>query len=196
MDFTVAAASAIIGFVLLLAGIPKLTDNESVVRSIRGYKILPSVLEAPVARALPIAETATGILLVTGIARQWAAGAAAIMFTSFFLGLTVNLLRGRRDLDCGCFAFGLGEIPRIGWFHALRAGVLAVASLAIVVIGSSATLPLQVAGSALALLLVLAGVAAAQIRSVVHLGRRPVDDYLSGASIRLRAANATSRYGA
>lgn len=195
MDFTVAVASAIIGFVLLLAGIPKLTDHESVVRSVRGYKILPSVLEAPVARALPIAETATGILLVTGIARQWAAGAAAIMFTSFFLGLTVNLLRGRRDLDCGCFAFGLGEIPRIGWFHAVRAGILAVASLTIVVIGSSATLPLQAAGSALALLLVSAGVAAAQIRSVVHLGRRPVDDYLSGASIRLRAAQTTSRYG-
>ncbi|MDN5544381.1 MAG: methylamine utilization protein, partial [Rhodococcus sp. (in: high G+C Gram-positive bacteria)] len=44
-------------------------------------------------------------------------------------------------------------------------------------------------------LLVLAGVALAQIRSVVHLGRRPVDDYLSSASIRLRTAETASRYG-
>ncbi len=44
-------------------------------------------------------------------------------------------------------------------------------------------------------LFVLAGVALAQIRSVVHLGRRPVDDYLSSASIRLRTAETASRYG-
>lgn len=195
MDFTIAAVSAIIGFVLLLAGLPKLTDYDGVLRSVRGYKVLPSGLEGPIARALPIAETMAGALLVTGIARQWAAGVAALMFASFFVGLVVNLARGRRDLDCGCFAFGIGEIPRIGWFHAVRAGILAAASLSILVIGSSAGAGTQATAATLALLLVLAGVAVAQIRSVVHFGKRPVDDYLSSASVRLRAAGATSRYG-
>lgn len=196
MDFTIATASAIIGFVLLLAGIPKLTDYDGVLRSVRGYKVLPRPFEPVAARALPITETVAGALLVIGIARPWAALVAALMFVSFLVGLTVNLLRGRRDLDCGCFAFGLGEVPRIGWFHAVRAGVLAAVSLATAAIGSPPAAGVQAAATGLALLLALAGIAFAQIHSVVHLGKRPVDNYLSGAAIRLRAAETTSRYGA
>ena len=117
------------------------------------------------------------------------------MFASFFTGLTINLLRGRRDLDCGCFAFGVGEIPRIGWFHAVRAGTLAVIAVAVAATAGQAEIGVQVVAATFGFLLVLAGVALAQIRSVVHLGRRPVDDYLSSASIRLRTAETASRYG-
>ena len=195
MHLVSATTSAIIGFVLLLAGIPKLNDHDGVLRSVRGYKVLPVRLEVPIARILPVAETVVGILLVLGVAHRLAALVAAIMFASFFTGLTINLLRGRRDLDCGCFAFGVGEIPRIGWFHAVRAGTLAVIAVALSVTAGQAEIGVQVVAATFGFLLVLAGVALAQIRSVVHLGRRPVDDYLSSASIRLRTAETASRYG-
>ncbi|OOL29056.1 methylamine utilization protein, partial [Rhodococcus rhodochrous] len=49
---------------------------------------------------------------------------------------------------------------------------------------------------ALAALALAAGLAVAQLRSVVHVGRRPVDEHLTGASIELRAVSTVSRYGA
>ncbi|MFD9679444.1 MauE/DoxX family redox-associated membrane protein [Rhodococcus sp. NPDC059969] len=195
MDFVSATTAAIIGFVLLLAGIPKLNDHDGVLSSVRGYKVLPARLEVPIARALPVAESVVGALLVLGVVHRLAAVAAAVMFASFFTGLTINLLRGRRDLDCGCFAFGVGKIPHIGWFHAVRAGTLAVISVAVSVAPNQAEIDVQIVAATFGFLLVLAGVALAQIRSVVHLGRRPVDDYLSSASIRLRTAETASRYG-
>src|SRR3546814_5259017 len=95
MHLVSATTSAIIGFVLLLAGIPKLNDHDGVLRSVRGYKLLPVRLEVPLARILPVAETVVGILLVLGVAHRLAALVAAVMFASFFTGLTINLLRGR-----------------------------------------------------------------------------------------------------
>ncbi len=71
MDLVSATTSAIIGFVLLLAGIPKLNDHDGVLRSVRGYKVLPVRLEVPIARILPVAETVIGILLVLGVAIAW-----------------------------------------------------------------------------------------------------------------------------
>ena len=56
MHLVSATTSAIIGFVLLLAGIPKLNDHDGVLRSVRGYKVLPVRLEVPIARILPVAE--------------------------------------------------------------------------------------------------------------------------------------------
>ncbi len=161
MDLVSATTSAIIGFVLLLAGIPKLNDHDGVLRSLRGYKVLPVRLEVPLARILPVAETVVGILLVLGVAHRLAALVAAVMFASFFTGLTINLLRGRRDLDCGCFAFGVGEIPHIGWFHAVRAGTLAVIAVALSVTAGQAEIGVQVVATTFGFLLVLAGVALA-----------------------------------
>ncbi len=113
--------------VLLLAGVPKVRDREGLLRVVRGYRILPAPLERLVAATLPSVEIALGVALIAGFAPRIAAAVATVLFTGFCVGLTVNLLRGRRELDCGCFAFGNeGEAPRIGWFHAVRAATLAV----------------------------------------------------------------------
>ena len=165
--------ASILGGTLLLAGIPKLRDRDGLLTVVKGYRLLPAPAERAVAATLPYVEVLVGVLLILGIGGRWPAVAAALLFTAFTTGLTVNLARGRRDLDCGCFAFGAHEVPQIGWFHAARAASFTVA----------------------ALVLALAVVAVAQIRSVVHVGRRPVDDYLSAASIRLRATSTVSRYG-
>ncbi|NGP08971.1 methylamine utilization protein [Rhodococcus sp. 14C212] len=193
-----AVVAALVGGTLLLAGVPKAGDHEGLLRVVRGYRLLPPVLERAVARLLPAAEIAAGALLVLGVAGSAAAAVAAALFLGFFVGLTVNLARGRRELDCGCFAFGgHGEAPRIGWFHSVRAGAFAAASIVLALTGPATLGALQqVAAIALAALALAAGLAVAQLRSVVHVGRRPVDEHLTGASIELRAVSTVSRYGA
>lgn len=188
--------ASILGGTLLLAGIPKLRDRDGLLTVVKGYRLLPAPAERAVVATLPYVEVLVGVLLILGIGGRWPAVAAALLFTAFTTGLTVNLARGRRDLDCGCFAFGAHEVPQIGWFHAARAASFTVAALVLALAGSvSVTVPERLAAVAGGLLVVLAVVAVAQIRSVVHVGRRPVDDYLSAASIRLRATSTVSRYG-
>ena len=188
--------ASILGGTLLLAGFPKLRDRDGLLTVVQGYRLLPAGAERGVATALPFVEVAVGIALILGIGGPWPAAAAALLFAAFTAGLTVNLVRGRRDLDCGCFAFGAHEVPRIGWFHAGRAASFAAAALVLASAGTvDATAPERVAAVVGGLLAVLAVVAVAQIRSVVHVGRRPVDDYLTAASIRLRATSTVSRYG-
>ncbi|MGW9564706.1 MauE/DoxX family redox-associated membrane protein [Prescottella equi] len=194
MLWTMIAAA--VGGVLLLAGAPKVRDREGLLRVVRGYRILPASLERLVAATLPSVEIALGVALIAGFAPRIAAAVATVLFTGFCVGLTVNLLRGRRELDCGCFAFGNeGEAPRIGWFHAVRAATLAVVAGALAATTSTAPTPAEHVLAVAGVLVVLAAiVAAVQLRSVVHLGRRPVDAHLSKASIELRVASAISRY--
>lgn len=188
--------ASIIGGTLLLAGVPKVRDRQGLLRAVRGYRLLPAPLERVVSVALPWVEIALGAALITGVAGRYAAALAALLFAGFCAGLSINLIRGRRDLDCGCFAFGAAhEVPRIGWFHALRAGgfVLIAAGLAVVPAGTP-TVGEHLLGVALAALVLIAAVTVAQLRSIVHPGRRPVDAHLSNASIELRAASTLSRY--
>jgi hypothetical protein len=49
------------------------------------------------------------------------------LLASFEFALILNLMRGRRNLDCGCYG---GRSLRIGWGHVVQnAGLLAIALL-------------------------------------------------------------------
>ncbi len=144
-----AVVAALVGGTLLLAGVPKAGDHEGLLRVVRGYRLLPSGVERVVARVLPAAEIVVGALLVFGVAGRTAAAAAAVLFLGFFVGLTVNLARGRRELDCGCFAFGDHDAaPRIGWFHSVRAGGFAVVSIVLALTGPPGHRRARAGGSA------------------------------------------------
>jgi len=188
--------ASIVGGTLLLAGIPKVRDRDGLLRVVRGYRLLPAPLERAVSIVLPWVEIVVGAALVTGLAGRYAAALAALVFAAFCAGLSVNLVRGRRELDCGCFAFGAAhEIPRIGWFHAIRAGAFAVAAALLAVVPAGSPTPGEhVLAVVLAALALAAVVTASQLRAVVHPGRRPVDGHLTNASIELRAAATLSRY--
>lgn len=190
-----AALASAIGAVLMVAGIPKIGDLERMTRAVRGYRILPDALTPVVATVLPWVEIVLGAALVLGVAPALAGAAAAVVFATFFVALTVNLARGRRELECGCFAFGAGreEIAHIGWWHAARAAGLAAA--AAVTVATPATTWLDRAtGAGIGLLVVAVIMVGGYARSVMTPGHRPVDDYLTDAAIELRAVSTLSRY--
>ncbi len=190
-----AALSSALGATLLWAGVPKVGDRARLTRAVRGYRLLPDALAPWIATVLPWVEIVLGAALVIGGAPRLAGAAAAALFAVFFAALTVNLARGRRDLDCGCFAFAAGgdEVARIGWWHAVRAAVLAISAAVLVT-----TPPLsgfdRAAGAGIGLFAVAVLGVGLYARSVMSLGRRPVDDYLTDAAIELRAVSALSRY--
>lgn len=192
--------SALLGGLLLLAGVPKLRDREGMLAAVKGYRLLPEAGERVVAVALPYVEVLLGALLVVGLGSPFVPAAAAALFLVFFAGLSINLLRGRRELDCGCFAFAKaeGHAPRIGWFHAGRAAALAALAAALVGLsagtgGAPASVPEYLLGLALAVLGFAIGLAVVAVRAVINPGRRTVDAHLAQARIELRALSARAR---
>lgn len=190
-----AALSGIVGAVLLVAGIPKVRDSDAMVRAVRGYKVLPDGAATVVGRTLPWVEIVLGTSLLLGVAPAVTGAAAAAMFAAFVAGLTINLLRGRRDLDCGCFAFSAGdsEIAHIGWWHSARAAAFATVA-AVVTLTPEVGAISRIAGTGIALFVVGLVCVGVYARSVMSLGRRPIDDYLTNAAIELRAVSSVSRY--
>jgi hypothetical protein len=86
---------------LLLGGAAwhKLRDRESFRAALADYRLLPARL-VPAAAAL---VTATELALALGLlATPRAAFGAAALLAGYALAIGVNLLRGRRHIDCGC----------------------------------------------------------------------------------------------
>ena len=182
--------SALLGALLLISGVPKLREPDRTLAAVRGYRLLHASLERSAAYALPIAEILLGVLLLGSFAVPLAPAAAAILFFIFFVALTINLLRGRRQFDCGCFSFVESQAPRIGWFHAVRALVLAGFSALLALVpaeyGPQITpLPEQLLAFALAALVVAAGLSAVGMKRIYQPGHRSVDTHLAGAAAEL-----------
>jgi hypothetical protein len=106
-----------------LAAWAKLRAREEFVGVVRNFRILPHALATPFATALPMVEAAVAIGLLVGPAVPAAAGGAAFLLLLFLSAIVVNLLRGRREIDCGCFRSGLRQT--LGWGLALRNAALA-----------------------------------------------------------------------
>jgi hypothetical protein len=99
------------------------------------YRLLPPALVGPAAVVLPAAEVAVATALsAPGLGATGLAGAAALLLV-YAGAVAVNLVRGRRDLDCGCF--GPARRQPIGPRLVARNVALAVAAAG----GAAAPLP-------------------------------------------------------
>jgi uncharacterized membrane protein YphA (DoxX/SURF4 family) len=94
--------------------------------AIADYKILPDWAVNPLARTLPWAEMAIGLLIAAGLFLRTAATAASLLL-AVFVALMVRAYAEGAKISCGCF--GPGE--PISWRTLLRDGTLLAASLAV-----------------------------------------------------------------
>ncbi len=84
------------------AAIHKVRDPRAFLRTFSEYKILPRLLTAPAAIILVVAELSIAVGLLVdpdGYPIELAAVSLLLVYT---LAIGVNLLRGRRNIDCGC----------------------------------------------------------------------------------------------
>ncbi len=99
------AARLVLGVVLLVAGMLKVTSLDSSITSVRLYEILPWEVTAFVGSALPIVEISVGLLLISGTFVRLSAIAGALMMLAFIIAISSVWARGI-NIDCGCFAPG------------------------------------------------------------------------------------------
>ncbi|MEE8580962.1 MAG: MauE/DoxX family redox-associated membrane protein [Myxococcota bacterium] len=87
----------------------KLRDFAAFRTSLAGYRILPSGCVTACAVGFMLAEAClAAALLAPGLGVASALGATALLGV-YSAAIGINLLRGRREIDCGCRAPGAGE---------------------------------------------------------------------------------------
>jgi membrane protease YdiL (CAAX protease family) len=88
--------------VFAFAALSKLRTPGRIAQSIQEYKILPERAASLAAVLLFLCELAIAALLFSGYGVQIGLTLAVLTILAFFVGVLVNLHRGRR-IPCGCF---------------------------------------------------------------------------------------------
>lgn len=125
MRVVTALMDSLAGLTLIVAGIAKLGSMRLFGDQIAAYNVIPLAVTKPLGYLLPPLEVAIGI---TAIAFSSLAFAAAFCFVSFAAAIGINLLRGKRELRCGCF--GASSTHRISFSHVIINLLLAAGALA------------------------------------------------------------------
>ncbi len=86
--------------VFATAAIGKFRNPSAFRQILDGYRLLPERTIRSAARALPVVELAVAVSLPFGMFMPILAAVALLLL--FAAAMAVNLLRGRKDIDCGC----------------------------------------------------------------------------------------------
>ncbi|MGC5585759.1 MauE/DoxX family redox-associated membrane protein [Ornithinimicrobium sp. W1679] len=98
-------ARLVLGGVLLVAGLLKITDLTGSVQSVLAYELFSYPVARAVGTVLPLVEIAVGLLLVAGLLTRAAAAAGGLLMLVFVGGIVSAWVRGL-SIDCGCFGTG------------------------------------------------------------------------------------------
>jgi hypothetical protein len=120
---TIAALA--LGAVLLVSAAFKLADLATFTGLLDDYRLLPRGLARPAAVLVAGTETAAGLMLVVGPRDAGAVVGAALLLVVTG-AVVINLLRGRRDIRCGCGAPHGRQT--LGWGLPARNAVLLAAA--------------------------------------------------------------------
>jgi hypothetical protein len=99
-----AFALAILMLIFLAGAWSKLRARETFEGVVYNYRLLPELMVRPASYLLPLAELAVGLGLAHASTRPYAAVGALALLTMFNIAIGINLARGRREIDCGCFS--------------------------------------------------------------------------------------------
>ncbi|WP_163510914.1 MauE/DoxX family redox-associated membrane protein [Fodinicola acaciae] len=95
-----------LGIIWLAAALPKITDVDGNVRSVRVYELgVPDVVNQVIGIGQPFLELLLGLLLIVGVATRWVSAFSGLVFLIFIGGIASAWARGLR-IDCGCFSKG------------------------------------------------------------------------------------------
>ena len=118
----VTAVRIATALMFLTAAIGKMRRWRTFEGVVANYRLLPGALNRVVAWMLPPAELLLALALVLGLPE--AEIAASCLLSVFAAAMAINLGRGRKFIDCGCFDASLRQTLR--WSLVARNAVLAL----------------------------------------------------------------------
>ena len=100
----------ILGGVLLVAGLLKVTHPAKSAMAVRAYEVLPIPVANFLGYALPWIEVGIALLLILGVAIKPAAMMGGFLMFLFIVAISQAWARGL-TIDCGCFGGG-GQVAK------------------------------------------------------------------------------------
>jgi hypothetical protein len=142
MDPSIALASRLLGtLVFAAAAAGKVRHRHELAGVVANYRLLPERLAAPAAWTVVALESLAALSLASGVRVHAGAALAIALLCVFALAMGVNLARGRREIDCGCFQSGLRQRLSAGLLA--RNLLLAAAMTPLLAAAGPLTRPLQ-----------------------------------------------------
>lgn len=117
----------VVGVLLLFGSIFKWANFPRFVRSLENYELMPPQMAGLAAFFVASLELFIGVALLLAWWLPWSAYGALTLFFVFTFAISVNLAKGKFEMDCGCGFWGKSKI---GWHLVVRN--LGLAGLAIV----------------------------------------------------------------
>jgi Methylamine utilisation protein MauE len=87
---------------LIAAGLHKLGERLRFQGILAAYQVLPTFLISPLSLLIPIFEILLGLAWATGWETGLVSMATASLFAVYAIAMSINLMRGRSYIDCGC----------------------------------------------------------------------------------------------
>jgi uncharacterized membrane protein YphA (DoxX/SURF4 family) len=126
LDASVLLAARVLGTLVFgTALIGKLRHRDEFVAVVGNYRLMPQKLVTLAAWLVITLETLTALSLASGIRLQAGAALAIGSLSIFAAAMTINLARGRTQIDCGCFQSTLRQ--KLSAAHLVRNALLIIA---------------------------------------------------------------------
>ncbi len=154
----VIASSTALAALLASAASHKLRDLRAFSAIVRASQVLPSAWAPASTVSLALAELALALALLTPAWRSLAALGVVLLMVLYASAISLNLWRGRRDIDCGCSGPGAAQPLR---------PVLLLRNLIIALLAGLAALPMG--ERALGALDIFVVIAAAAVALLIHV---------------------------
>ncbi|MDE9366011.1 DoxX family membrane protein [Luteipulveratus sp. YIM 133132] len=104
-DWVGLVARLLLGGVLLVAGLLKITALGTSRTATRAYDLMPVDVANFIGTLLPMLEIVLGVLIIAGLLTRGAARLGGLLMLAFIGGITSAWARGL-TIDCGCFGGG------------------------------------------------------------------------------------------
>ena len=113
MAFTLLAtiSTLLLSYLFVVGALQKLADASYFQQVITDYQILPATVSPLLSRVLPLVELGAGIALLIPLSQYAALGIVTALLAGYSTAIALNILRGRRDIDCGCA--GPGQVQTL-----------------------------------------------------------------------------------
>lgn len=141
-DPAIALAGRLLGalvFARAVAG--KIRHRHELAGVVANYRLLPGWLAASAAWIIVGLECLAVLSLVSGMWLPGGTALAIVLLGGFALAMGINLGRGRREIDCGCFQSGLRQTLSAGLV--VRNLVLAIILTPLLAAGAAGATTLQ-----------------------------------------------------
>jgi uncharacterized membrane protein YphA (DoxX/SURF4 family) len=122
----------LVATIFAVACLHKLSSVSAFENVVKDYAVMPPVLAPLASRLVIVCEVAVVAGLLSGLWMPITATLAMVLLAAYGAGMAINLARGRRDIDCGCFgpANDSGNRHSLsGWLLLRNASLIALTAL-------------------------------------------------------------------